>query len=1087
MKKTKKNCEDSFRFKRILSIKAVKITKLIFLLFMYFLLQQTSVNAGGLYPHPNSYLNSSKSLKAISNKLVPPLEIHGSVFNVSGEAIPGVSVLIEGNGEGTTTNAKGEFSLKANPGDKLEFTMIGYKSSSVVVKNSNFISVTLVASTITESEVVVVGYGTQKKIDLTGAINQVSSKQLENRITPNLLSSLQGLVPNLNLSYGNGGGEPGQTASFNIRGPGSLSGGSALVLVDGVQQNMNSVNSADIESISILKDASAAAIYGARAAYGVILITTKKGKIGAKPLISYNDNFAFQKPTTLPKIVNSLQFVTMVNDAFANAGQGVKYSPDLITKIKQEIADPGSLPSMVPQAGSPNQWDQTNMYGNTNAYDLFYKKYAFNQNHNLSVSGGGRSFTYFLSGGTYNQGSQYRFGDEKYNLSTITSNLSSQVTKWLTIGLDSKYTNRTYQMPHVYPAIGDFYHDIPRRWPIWPVLDPNGHDAINTMALMQYGGRNVTNENQFLNTLNFEIKITKNWKINGDMNYSQDYNSDNDQAKTVYMYYVDNSPYAQSYSVPNSFTNKNYKSLYSSNNIYSTYELGLGKHSFKLMAGVQSEKDQLETDSVSVTQVLSDNVPFLTTATGPITLSGSKGHWATLGVFGRFNYNYDEKWLFEFSSRYDGTSRFQENHRYGFFPSVSLGYNVAREKFWEPLSDKISLLKVRASYGTLGNQDISGSYYPYLSTLGINSNLDWIMGSVRPLYITPPGLVSPNLTWETATTLNFGLDGEAFGNRLSFSYDWYNRQTDNMFGPLASYPAVLGVSPPRQNNASLVTRGFELNIGWNDRVGKIDYHARLLLSDNTTTVTKYQNNSGTLTNYYVGEKLGQIIGYTSVGLFQTAADVTKGPDQSFIGTGWGPGDVEYKDLNGDGKVNKGANTVSSPGDQSVIGNNTPHYSYGVDLGISWKGFFLDMLWQGVMKRQVWLGGNFLFGDSGNFNQITIFDQHLDYWRPDNTDAYFPKPYMTSLKNKDIQVQTRYLQNAAYLRLKNLQLGYNFNPALVNKLRLGSLRIFFTGENLLTFTKLIKIFDPEDLAGVYGPGKVYPLQTTYSMGIMLNLK
>jgi TonB-linked SusC/RagA family outer membrane protein len=505
------------------------------------------------------------------------------------------------------------------------------------------------------------------------------------------------------------------------------------------------------------------------------------------------------------------------------------------------------------------------------------------------------------------------------------------------------------------------------------------------------------------------------------------------------------------------------------------------------MVGVQSELNQDQTVSISKSELITDNVSFITTATGATTIGGSKGHWGTLGVFGRLNYNYDEKYLLEISSRYDGTSRFQESRRWGLFPSVSAGYNIAKENYWEPLADKISLLKLRASYGTLGNQSISGSYYPYLASLGINTNLDWVMGSERPLYVTAPGLVSPELTWETTTTLNFGLDAAAVNNRLSFSFDWYKRATDDMFGPLESYPAVLGVSPPRRNNASMETKGFELSLGWNDRIGDLSYHAKVLLSDNRTKITKYKNATGTLTDYYEGQEFGQIMGYETVGLFQSDDEVTKGPDQSFIGTKWGPGDVQYKDLNGDGKVNKGTNTLSDPGDQVVIGNNTPRYSYGVSLGLSWKGFDLDMLWQGVAKRDVWLGGNFFFGDAGNYNQITIYKEHLDYWRPDNTGAYFPKPYMTSLKNKDIQVQSRYLQNASYLRLKNLQLGYTLPAGWIDRFSLGSVRIYFTGENLLTFTRLLKVFDPEDLAGDRGPGKVYPLPTTYTLGIKLNLK
>jgi TonB-linked SusC/RagA family outer membrane protein len=1013
--------------------------------------------------------------------------VRGKITDNSGKVLAGVSVMVEGTTIGTTTDVNGEYELKSVPDDAgLVFSSVGYNVLKVTVAARVRIDVVLQDNNSRLGDVVVVGYGTQRKVNLTGAIYQVKGTELENRATTNLLGTLQGMVPNLNISYGNRGGEPGSTATFNLRGPGSLSGGSPFVLVDGVPQDMNSVNSDDIESISILKDASASAIYGVRAAYGVILITTKRGKAG-KPVISYNNAFSLQKPTTLPDIVSSPQFAKMVNDAFANAGQGVKFPDSIIAKMNQLIAHPGSLPTMVPNAASPLQWDQNQLYGNTNSYDLFYKKLTLNQDHNVSVSGGGNTFNYFLSGGAFDQGSQYKFGDEYYHRYTLTANISAKVTDWMTLGLNSRYIKRKYQMPHVYPLIGDYYHDIPRRWPIWPVLDGNGHEAISTMVLMKYGGRNVNDENELLNSFSTEINPAKGWKINADFNYRQDFNSNNDNAKTVYMYQTDNTPLPQSYSVPNSFTTKSYKASYTSYNIYSSYDLRLDKHAFKLMAGVQSEQSQDETDSLSRSQLITDNVPFITTATGAVTIAGSKGHWGTLGVFGRFNYSYDDKYLLEFSSRYDGTSRFESSRRWGFFPSVSAGYNIAKENFWSPMADKVSLLKVRASYGTLGNQSISGSYYPYLASLGINTNLDWVMGSERPLYVTAPGLVSPDLTWETTTTLNFGLDAEALKHRMSFAFDWYNRKTDDMFGPLQSYPAVLGVNPPRQNNASMETKGFELAVGWNDKIGSIRYRARVLLADNVTTITKYQNASGTLTDYYVGKKYGEIRGYKTAGLFQTAQEVTSSPSQSFIGANWGPGDVHYKDLNGDKKVDKGTNTLSNPGDQAVIGNNTPRYSYGVSLGISWKGFDLDMLWQGVAKRDIWLGGNFLFGDNGNYNQITIFKQHLDYWRPDNTNAYFPKPYMTTLTNKNIQTQTRYLQNASYLRLKNLQLGYTFPTTMTNWLGLGNLRIFFTGENLLTFTPLIKVFDPEDLGGAIGPGKVYPLQTTYSMGLKLNLK
>jgi len=1014
--------------------------------------------------------------------------VKGKVTDEKGNPIEGVNIVVEGTKSGVTTNVLGQYSIdNVSEQATLVFTYIGFAEYRVQVGEKTTVDVVLKSADKGLEEVVVVGYGTQKKVNLTGSISQVKGEQIEDRMTPNILTSLQGLVPNLNISYGTSGGEPGSSPSFNLRGQGSLSGGSPFVLVDGVPQDMNNLNSNDVESISVLKDASASAIYGARAAYGVILITTKKGKKGAtKPTISLSTNVAAQKPTLLPKIVNSFEFATMVNDGFVNSGQQKRFGDDVMAMILEEIRNPGSQPTTFANPSNPNEWDPSRNHANTNSYDAFFKDYGINQNYDLSVSGGGNAVTYFLSGGLYNQGSQFRYGNENFKRYTVTANISAQITDWLRIGLNSKFNRREIQMPHVYAGTGDFYHDIPRRWPIWPILDANGHFAINTMALMADGGRLNTDRNQFVNSLVFQIDLTKNWKLNGDFNLQQDFNTNADHAKTVNMYKVDNTPSPEGFSIPNGYSLSNGKTLYTSNNIYSSYEQKVGKNYFKVMAGLQTELSRSESLTVSRGELISDAVPFISTATGTPTISAGKSHWGTAGFFGRLNYNFDEKYLVEFSSRYDGTSRFADGRRWGFFPSVSAGYNIAKEPFFERLTDKISMAKIRASYGTLGNQNVAG-LYPYLSTISVNTNLDWIMGDERPLYVSAPGLVSPDLTWETATTLNLGLDVEALNNRLSLTLDLFKRKTEDMFGPLESYPAVLGANPPRRNNASMETKGFELSLGWSDRIQNLKYNVTAFVSDNVSKITKYQNRTGLLSSYYEGQTLGEIWGYRVVGLFQSQEEIAAGPNQSFLGANWTPGDVHYADLNKDGKIDRGQNTLSDHGDYDKIGNNTPRFTFGVNMGVEWKGFDLNMLWQGVAKRDVWLGGNFLFGDFGNYNQITLFQEHLDYWRPDNTDAYFPKPYMTDLKLKDVSLADRWLQDASYLRLKNLQLGYNFTSSWLNKLSINSLRVYFTGENLLTFTNMIKVFDPEVLTGNYGSGKAYPIATIYSLGLKVSLK
>jgi TonB-linked SusC/RagA family outer membrane protein len=1011
-------------------------------------------------------------------------EVKGRVLSADGQPVIGVTVTVAGQKRGALTDVNGQFSVQANAGEKLEFSMIGFKRTAVTVGEGNTIPDVLMEVDVQlQNEVVVVGYGTQKKVNITGAVTHIKAEEIENRMAPNLASTLQGIAPNLNVVVGNGGGEPGAAPDINVRGTGSLSGGGPLILVDGIQQDINTVSPSDVESISVLKDASASALYGVRAAFGVILITTKRGG-NSKPRISYNGNYALTRPTTLPDVVSSVEFATAVNESYANAGQAAYYTKEHIGLMQQYMANPGSLPTTMPNPANPANWGP--VYANVNAYDVFYKDFGNNQQHNLSVSGGNQAVNYFLSGSYYNQGSQWRYGSEKYNRYTVTSNISAKVAPWMRAGLNTKFTRTLTDMPHTYPDIGNFYHDIPRRWPINPEFDANGHPYTSTLALMMYGGRDVSQLNQLVNSFNTEIEPVKGFKINADFNMRLNMAGRQDHTKSVTRYNANNSPYIDGYSAPNGYLSQNSITNFTSANIYTSYEKSLRKHYFKVMGGFQSEYYKTESSSATRNQLITDRVPFITLATGDVILGGSKSHWATAGFFGRFNYSYDDKLMFEFSNRYDGTSKFQSGKRWGYFPSFSAGYNIARENFWKDLVPQVSMFKLRTSYGTLGNQNVSGDY-AYIANMGSNSQLSWIMGDERPLYITPQGLVTPSVTWEKATTLNFGLDVAAFNNRLAFELDMYERRTDNMFGPAEAVPAILGTGAPRRNNATLSTKGWEVTLGWKDRVGEVNYRARLVLSDYKSTVLKYRNPSGSISTHYEGKVIGEIWGYVTEGLFQSQEEIDKGPDQSFFYAAWRPGDVHYRDLNGDGKINAGASTITDPGDQAVIGNLTPRLSYGVSLGAEYKGFSIDVFIQGVGKRDIWLESNFFWGITGNINQSTIFREHLNYWREGNEGAYFAKPYMNSEINKNIKRQSRFMQNAAYTRLKNLQFGYEIPARIAGKAGMSKVRVYFTGENLLTFTNLIGTFDPEATGGGYGQGKIYPLAQMYSLGINMNLK
>jgi TonB-linked SusC/RagA family outer membrane protein len=474
--------------------------------------------------------------------------------------------------------------------------------------------------------------------------------------------------------------------------------------------------------------------------------------------------------------------------------------------------------------------------------------------------------------------------------------------------------------------------------------------------------------------------------------------------------------------------------------------------------------------------------------TGP---SNPEFTYATQGYFGRFSYNFDEKYLFEFNGRYDGTSKFGENDRFGFFPSFAVGYNIHKENFWAPLENVINTFKVRASYGTLGNQNVvkDGSDlhgYWHLPNIAINSDLAYIIGGERPNYANMPAIVSGGLTWETSKTQNLGVDFSLLRNRLSSTVEVFKRTTENMFGPIAALPATLGTSPPDANSATLETKGFEIILGWKDRINDFSYNVNFILSDSKSFITDYHNPDNVLSSHYVGKELGEIWGYETEGIFQTQEEVdNRIVDQSYIGGSLAPGDIMYMDLNGDNLVNKGDNTLENPGDQKIIGNSRNRFTYSASAGASYKNFDFNMVWQGVGKKDVWIGsGNSIFWGWAKKAHSIVLEEHLNYWSEDNTDAYYPRVLDNSGKNghtKNQQAQTRYLQNGAYVRLKNIQLGYTLPRSLTEKLRLQKLRFYVSGENLFTSTKMFNAVDPE-VIGASGSSKIYPMSKVYSAGL-----
>lgn len=1015
--------------------------------------------------------------------------VKGKVVDKLGIPVIGVNVLEKGTTNGITTDMDGFYSIRLT-GDNpiIQFSYIGYITQEISVGKKTEIPVTLLEDCQALDEVVVVGYGTTKKVNLTGAVAQIDSKALGNRPVTNVSKALQGTIGNLNLTVSDDGGAPGSGMNYNIRGTTSLSGGSPLFIVDGVPvDNINNINPSDIETLTVLKDAASAAIYGARASYGVILVTTKSGAKNEKVTVSYNNMFGYNHQTIIPNQANSLDFARAYNIASLNSGQSPMFSEEHLARIEAYIKDPEHTPSNIPNPNNPNFWSYATLDNdNVDWYRTYFKSGAWNQKHDLSVRGGNSISNYYVSTGYYRENGLLRYADDSFERFNLTSNLHYEPYKWLKgdVRIRFSHDNNDHLSDAYNNDIGNWVHLATTRFPNWALKDPNGHWAGTSELYKQIeGGRTINFANVLSATGAFEITPLTGWKINLDYTYRYTGRKGSTHDKPVTVEYtVSEEPVMTT--AHDAFTTDQSQLDYHSFNVYTSYEKQISDHYMSILIGEQLELSKYDYLIGERRNLINHDIPSLSIGVGAQTNNQELKHWANVGTFIRANYNYKEKYLIEFNARYDGSSKFQRGDRFGFFPSVSVGYNIAKEDFWK-FEDIINTLKLRGSYGTLGNQNVDD--YLYLSTITIGNNYNYLINGVRPDYLNAPGLVSRNLTWETVSTIDVGLDAAFLSNRLTLSFDWYNRTTTDMFGPANALPAVLGAKVPQENNADLRTTGFELSLGWRDQIGdNFKYNASFILSDSRSKVTAYNNPTKLLSTYYEGQEIGEIWGYKTSGIIQTDEQLQKMPDQSYIYGNWSKGDIEYKDLNDDHKIDIGSNTKDDHGDLTVIGNTTPRFNYGISLGAEWKGFDLSLFFQGVGKRDfyppIWGNAGVLFwGFTGGYGS-NMYKETSDFWTENNLDAYYSKPYNSNEVKKNQEVQTRYLQNAAYLRLKNLQLGYTIPASVMQKIGIQRVRLFFSGENLFTLTSLHKNFDPELLGGNWGAGKMYPLSRTISFGL-----
>lgn len=1024
--------------------------------------------------------------------------------------VVGATVILDGTNKAVLTDVNGVAIMQSIPENgKVSISYLGLLPQTIIIDSRTEITVTMKTDAISMQEVVVVGFGTQKRANLTGAIATVDKEYLQSRPVNNAIQAMQGVVPGLNISASNQGGRLNQGMDINIRGAGTIgqgSGSAPFVLIDGIPGDLNMLNPDDIADISVLKDAGAAAIYGSRAAFGVILVTTKKGKAG-KAAITYTNNFRFATPIRMPQQADSYSFAIYLNDAMRNSGRSDFFSAEVIDLI-QEFQAGKITESNRTQPGNENMWARNqNSYNNVDWYKEHIKDWTFSMDHNLSISGGSDNVQYYVSLNYLDQDGILRYGNESNKRYSFMTKLDAKLTPWLKLSTNIKFT-RTDTQEATFLAddrvSGMLFQGMSRVFPTVPIYNPdNSYSWPNFIERMENGGIVKSQNDLLYMSIGAKANFTKHWSMNADLNYRVRNINTNGTIQPVYDWMVDGSKVAQTFGVgglPAGYSEVNersYKENFVSSNIYTDYTRSFDSgHYFKVMAGFNFELDEYRNLKLYRSDMITTLLPSINTSAGTDKIEdGSYNHWSTAGFFGRAEYNYKERYIFQFDARYDGSSRFKEDLRWNFFPSVSLAWNIAREDFMANVNEYINLLKIRASYGNLGNQNTQ-SLYPFYQTVPFTANNgSWLLNGVKPNVAGMPALISNYLTWERVESIDFGFDFGLLGNRLTGSFDWFQRNTLNMVGPSPQLPNTLGIGVPPTNNADLQTNGWELALAWNDRVGEFSYGVRATVSDYMTKVTRYPNKTNTIDTYTAGQPLGQIWGYTTIGLAKSDQEMKShlaNVDQSALGTQWTAGDVMYADLNGDGKINGGKRVHGDTGDLTVLGNSTPRYSYGLTLNLEWKGIDFMAFFQGVAKRDVWLGdtGSTIYwgATSGGEWQTAVFGQHLDYFRTEasplgaNLDAKLPRPLYGTDKNR--QVQTRYMENGAYCRLKTLQLGYTFPKALTRQIAVERLRVYVSGENLWTITSLPSQFDPETYGGLAGAGRTYPLQSIISFGISI---
>ena len=1039
--------------------------------------------------------------------------------------VPAVNVHVKGTLKGISTNSNGQYTLEnVSPQAIVVFSYIGYKEQEIQLNGQTQLNVVLAPDYGNLDEVVVVGFGTKKKINIAGAVDQISGKQLESRPVANVMQALQGLSPGLNITYP--GGAPGTVPNINIRGFTSINGGSPLIVIDGIPSTSNDdmlrLTPSDITSFTVLRDAASSAIYGARAAFGVILITTKKGESGHQT-VSYNTFSSWGRPTVLATPVTDPYIFSRVLETSTDntPWDYVNYS-DEYYKWAKERSDNPSLPDTRVDPTDPTKWAYM---GNNDWYKYFFNSASFSQDHTLSFSGGANinstPFTYYLSANYNKENGLNKLTDDYWNRYGLRSKLGFSPAKWLKIDNNLNI----YETKRAKPGanLTDIYYLMPTN----VVKNPDGtwgnNAAGRLAATLTDGGSNLQNMFGFQNiTSATAIFLNGDLQVNGDASFKRELWKTHIDTKKYKIGYGPNDVREEggngSVNEINGYLNNN------AYNLYTTYKKTLGDHAFSALLGYNQEDYSYPVTDAYRDMLLSSSLPYIGLTSGTALIGSSYEAYASKSVFSRLNYTFKDRYILEATGRYDGSSRFPTSRRWGFFPSASAAWIASSEDFFKPITAVASTFKVRASYGSLGNQNASlndkyARDFGYLQALPTGSSPYLIDGSKQQVITSAPGLsVDPQTyTWEKVSTINAGTDIGFFKDKILITYDYYVRNTTGMLTAGEELPAVLGTTVPRQNAADLRTKGWELSVTYRDRFNlaskPFNFETKLFLSDSRAVITKFKNDQNLFSsNYRVGQEIGEIWGLENDGVFQNAAEIAALDETSIIP--WGalsivPGWPKYKDLNGDGKIEQGR-SANDPKDLKVIGNSQDHYTIGANLNMDWNGFDLSVFLQGVLKRDYY-PHNYLFWGPYQQPYANVYPWNLDYYRatadsPEqrarhsasylaagladaNTDSRYPvlQSWLADANygsGLDIP-QTAYLLNGAYLRIKNVAVGYTLPAQISKKLKLNRLRLYISVDNLYEFSSIKKYIDPEAV-NQGASAMAYPFMRKYAIGLNLDL-